>query len=50
MSIIFLKSYIHARSYDQLFDYKSDFNTCQSFMLENNTSFYKNNNFIKAKL
>jgi len=44
-----LKSYIHARSYDQLFDYKSDSTTYQSFILDNSTSFYKNNNFIKAK-
>ena len=50
MSRIFLKSYIHPRSYDQLFDYKSDFTTCQSFMIDNSTSFYKNNNFIKEKL
>ena len=49
MSKIFLKSYIHARSFDHLFDYKSDFTTCQSFMLINSTSFYKNNNFIKPK-
>ena len=49
MSRIFLKSYIHSRSYEQLFDYKSDSTTYQSFILDNNTSFYKNNNFIKAK-
>lgn len=49
MSRIFLKSYIHSRSYDQLFDYKSDYTTCQSFILDNSTSFYKINNFIKAK-
>ena len=49
MSRIFLKSYIHARSYDQLFDYKSDSTTYQSFILDNSTSFYKNSNFIKAK-
>ena len=49
MSRVFLKSYFHPRSFDQLFDYKSEFTTSQSFVIDNRTSFYKNNNFIKAR-
>ena len=49
MSKIFIKSYIHSKSFDQLFDYKSDFNIHQSFIVDQNMSFYKSKNFIKAK-
>ena len=49
MSKIFIKSYIHSKSFEQLFDYKSDFNIHQSFLIDNSLSFYKNKNFIKTK-
>ena len=49
MSKIFLKSYIHSKSFEQLFDYKSDFHTHQTFFIDKNMSFYKNKNFLKAK-
>ena len=49
MSKIYLKSYIHSKSFEQLFDYKSDFNTHQTFLIDKNISFFKNKNFLKAK-
>ena len=49
MSKIYLKSYIHSKSFEQLFDYKSDFNTHQTFLIDKNISFFKNKNFLKSK-
>ena len=49
MSTLFIKSYIHTKSLDQLYDYKSEINTYQSFTINNSTSFFRNNYLIKAK-
>ena len=49
MSKIFLKSFIHSKSFDNLFDYKSNFNNYQSFIIDKNFSFYRTSNFTKVK-
>ena len=49
MSKIFLKSFIHSKSFDNLFDYKSTFNNYQSFIIDKNFSFFRTSNFTKIK-
>ena len=49
MNTVFIKSYIHTKSFDQLFDYKSEINAYQSFTIDNSTSFFRINHLIKAK-
>ena len=49
MSKIIINSYIYYKSFDQQFDYKTDFCTNQTFISNKSISFYKNVTALKAK-
>lgn len=49
MSKIFIKSFIHSKSFDNLFDYKSNNTNYQSFIIDKSISFHRKNNLIKVK-
>ena len=49
MKKVKLKSQISGKSIDELFDYQSQDKINQTFTIDNNRTFYKNNNYLESK-